>query len=83
MSLENACSHKSDKGEQRISFTLEFKKKVVEHALIGAQTEKLQEDTMLMIGECTDGAQTSTLWLMWLRSKVVRRKKDWKVVAEN
>ena len=30
MSLENACSHK---GEQRRSFTIEFKKKVVEHAL--------------------------------------------------
>ena len=32
MSLENACSHKGER-EQRRSFTLEFKKKVVEHAM--------------------------------------------------
>ena len=36
MSLENACSHK---GEQRRSFTIEFKKKVVEHALRSSNRE--------------------------------------------
>ena len=36
MSLENACFHK---GEQRRSFTIEFKKKVVKHALRSSNRE--------------------------------------------
>ena len=37
--MENACSHK---GEQRRSFTIEFKKKVVEHALRSPNKEAVR-----------------------------------------
>ena len=80
MLLENACSHK---GEQRRPFTIEFKKKVVEQAAKSSNREAARRYDVDERRVCEWCTERLTLWLIWLRSKVIQREKDWKVAAEN